>query len=580
LYTILPQYPRTRTASPVGGAPGLSEAPILPALRPADVLLPWAIGPSQTPTKWDPTDPNREPRSTYLAKEWTTLAEAAALAFDYIKLNDLNPGDPSDDQSWKLGIAAVLDRGRLRITNAPAPFNNQATDPDELGFPDAASATLRTSTPPLDRGIPSAMAVIDKFRTMPHGGTNSPVYGTININTAPASVLRMLPMATAMDANRGAIDNGPLHSWMTHGLVDNDIDADGLGTRTTQDQPQQDAPMTSQGFAALTRATNRVFDSRSILRNKPDTVWDVAAAIEAYRDKNAVYTMPSFDGTNRYIADFAEGNGGVTYTTSRFDDDARRFQTEHRGIREEPGFRSIGELLAVRLRPMPATPSGGINLADPARTKLPVPKTENELRDMPVAAQLSIDRFARDLQPADYTFQRRGIDNSGALIDVNQEWQVPMALSALATPEPLSTAFLTNYPLPDNRPVGWLQGETTPSPAPNRTGKPPKLYVDPATLANMKPSSVKDGYEENLLVANAMLNAVSVRSDIFCAYFVLHGYQQSDVEGLSRDAGAPSAAQPMVPTLKRRYMMVVDRSNVTKTGDKPKILLFQELPME
>jgi hypothetical protein len=96
----------------------------------------------------------------------------------------------------------------------------------------------------------------------------------------------------------------------------------------------------------------------------------------------------------------------------------------------------------------------------------------------------------------------------------------------------------------------------------------------------MKPSSVKDGYEENLLVANAMLNAVSVRSAIFCAYFVLHGYQQSDVEGLSRDAGAPSAAQPMVPTLKRRYMMVVDRSNVTKTGDKPKILLFQELPME
>ncbi|MFN9929938.1 MAG: hypothetical protein ACK54T_04585 [bacterium] len=575
LYTVLPQYPRTRSASPVGGAPGLSEAPILPPLRPADVLLPWAIGPSQTPT-----EAGTLPRSLHLAKEWTTLAEAAALAFDYIKLDELNPGDPSDDQSWKLGIAAVLDRGRLRITNAPAPFNNQATAPNELGFPIATAVPSTHPTPPLDRGIPSAMAVIDKFRTMPHGGTNSPVYGTININTAPASVLRMLPMATAMDANRGAIDNGPLHSWMTHGLVDNDIDADGLGTRTTQDQPQQDAPMTSQGFAALTRATNRVFDSRSILRNKPDTVWDVAAAIEAYRDKNAVYTMPSFDGTNRYIADFAEGNGGVTYTTSRFDDDARRFQTEHRGIREEPGFRSIGELLAVRLRPMPATPSGGINLADPARTKLPVPKTENELRDMPVAAQLSIDRFARDLQPADYTFQRRGIDNSGALIDVNQEWQVPMALSALATPEPLSTAFLTNYPLPDNRPVGWLQGETTPSPAPNRTGKPPKLYVDPATLANMKPSSVKDGYEENLLVANAMLNAVSVRSDIFCAYFVLHGYQQSDVEGLSRDAGAPSAAQPMVPTLKRRYMMVVDRSNVTKTGDKPKILLFQELPME
>jgi hypothetical protein len=68
------------------------------------------------------------------------------------------------------------------------------------------------------------------------------------------------------------------------------------------------------------------------------------------------------------------------------------------------------------------------------------------------------------------------------------------------------------------------------------------------------------------------LNVVDVRSDIYAVWFVVHGYQRADVEGLRPE-------EPMVPSVARRYLMIVDRSNVTKLGDKPKILAIKQLPL-
>jgi hypothetical protein len=79
-------------------------------------------------------------------------------------------------------------------------------------------------------------------------------------------------------------------------------------------------------------------------------------------------------------------------------------------------------------------------------------------------------------------------------------------------------------------------------------------------------------YEDKLLVANGMLNAVSTRSDYFAVWFVMHGYKESDVRGLGNTV-------PMVPSIARRFVMVVDRSSVTQKGQKPRIVLFREVPM-
>jgi hypothetical protein len=83
---------------------------------------------------------------------------------------------------------------------------------------------------------------------------------------------------------------------------------------------------------------------------------------------------------------------------------------------------------------------------------------------------------------------------------------------------------------------------------------------------------VIDDYDEQLALFNGMANTVTVRSDVYAIWFVLHGYAREDVEGLRPE-------DPLTPSVARRYLMVVDRSNVRRAGDKPKVLLFDELPL-
>lgn len=83
---------------------------------------------------------------------------------------------------------------------------------------------------------------------------------------------------------------------------------------------------------------------------------------------------------------------------------------------------------------------------------------------------------------------------------------------------------------------------------------------------------IDDDYSERLALANAVMASSSVRSDVFAVWFIVHGYRESDVKGLGVN-------DPMVPSVARRFVMVVDRSNVTKPGDEPRIVLFKEVPL-
>lgn len=88
--------------------------------------------------------------------------------------------------------------------------------------------------------------------------------------------------------------------------------------------------------------------------------------------------------------------------------------------------------------------------------------------------------------------------------------------------------------------------------------------VDPST-------KMKDSFVERLQVAASASNALSTRSDFFAVWFIVRGYRPSDVTGLSQN-------DPMVPSVQRRFVMVLDRSNVVKYGQKPRILLLKEVP--
>ncbi|MBX9737203.1 MAG: hypothetical protein K2X32_09780, partial [Phycisphaerales bacterium] len=98
---------------------------------------------------------------------------------------------------------------------------------------------------------------------------------------------------------------------------------------------------------------------------------------------------------------------------------------------------------------------------------------------------------------------------------------------------------------------------------------------DPQAIAGFtKPSNdVSDFYGMDTDIASKMLATASVRSDTFAVWFTMDGYRESDTQGLE-------ITDPLVPTIRKRYVMVVDRSNVTEKGQSPRVLLFRELPTE
>jgi hypothetical protein len=83
---------------------------------------------------------------------------------------------------------------------------------------------------------------------------------------------------------------------------------------------------------------------------------------------------------------------------------------------------------------------------------------------------------------------------------------------------------------------------------------------------------VKDDWDEKLQIAAAAMGSATVRSDMFAVWFVVHGYQKSDTEGLKPE-------DVLTPSVAKRYLMVLDRSNVTRKGEKPRVVLFTEVPL-
>jgi len=104
------------------------------------------------------------------------------------------------------------------------------------------------------------------------------------------------------------------------------------------------------------------------------------------------------------------------------------------------------------------------------------------------------------------------------------------------------------------------------------TGNEHRVGVDSQLYDGTKVSTVANSYSEKLAVLTAVSNTVTNRSDLFAVWFVVNGYQRSDVENLN-------ATDPMIPSVQRRFFMVVDRSEVVKQGQKPRIVLMRELPM-
>lgn len=94
--------------------------------------------------------------------------------------------------------------------------------------------------------------------------------------------------------------------------------------------------------------------------------------------------------------------------------------------------------------------------------------------------------------------------------------------------------------------------------------------------------TISDDFQEKLLIASGVMNSVTVRSDMFAVWFVVNGYTEADTQNLhpfNQNELTNGIIDPLVPSVAKRYLMVVDRSNVTRVGQKPRIVMFTEVPM-
>jgi hypothetical protein len=97
------------------------------------------------------------------------------------------------------------------------------------------------------------------------------------------------------------------------------------------------------------------------------------------------------------------------------------------------------------------------------------------------------------------------------------------------------------------------------------------LYAATGSTTRDQADEINNEFDEKLAIMNAAAGSVTTRSDVFAVWFLIHGYQRTDVENIG--------GKPMVPSVARRFMMIVDRSNVTAIGQKPRVLVFKEVPL-
>lgn len=398
--------------------------------RLADLLLPMGIGPMQDPgADLELIDDD----------QWLTLSEAMAIAMGYSQtlatatvLDDLPSMYIGLGRDDPVGNRSALTRGQLFVDDF-VPFYDTNSDgiydPYALGGDDM----------PWGIRITPAMRILDLAVGFDRATASlaRPLFGTLNINTAPLEVLRTLPMLSppiGLDPLLGAGSLTPFGS--------------------------------TTGFWWWNSVASLTGDA--VLHNENS---DIAATLVGYRDRVRLFTRSPEGAAAGVPLDFLSSQATGLSGPPGYDriDTGRGTAIGFTGTTERPGFRSIGELLA--------------------------------LRDLNSSGLHDIDRLLFD-GAGDHPL---GVD---------------------------STRYGPNGTLDDG---------------------------------------MDDDYDEQFALANGVFNTISVGSDFYAVWFLLHGYTEQDTQ-VDDD-------EPLVPSVARRFVMVVDRSNVIRRGERPKILLFREVPV-
>ncbi len=515
-----------------GGVPPLASAPAIrrsrnPALfsRSADFLLPLAVGawfdPSRTGSDLTATTVSQNARdwatsanlgSTAADREasWMTLSEALALACGYY-----SPQDPRDP-FFEFGIYSDL--------TPPSPLYNPTHPPKA----DRGHLVLNAFTPyllktggvaqPLGSGVPFALSIIDQFRAAIGVSSTPKLVGTVSI---PQEQTR------SVSYGGGSTD---IATEQSRAMLTR---REGNGNINTQNLTvMRSVPMLTpedDNTSFFQTATNyysagggvKLFDATA---NKD---YDIAPTLKAYRDmcredylERFGVEARSIDFTPTSLADLVSRWRKTQYGDPQYVDLFRR---------ESRGFKSLGELAAVNI---------------PWKT---LPSTIQD----PVLDPNSIFRFGERDQRTQQAAPYYSILNlpTGTLGNARTAQRISFQPNLLSS---------RSY----NLDLNGVPDATAPIVHGNSTAK---YYA-------LGGNELRNGYQEKLAIVNALTNTVSVRSDVFTVYFVIHGYTPDDCD--------VESTQSLVPSVAKRYVMIVDRSNVVAGADKPRILMLKEVPMQ
>ncbi|MEM0984336.1 MAG: hypothetical protein AAGI17_10340 [Planctomycetota bacterium] len=530
--------------------------------RVTDLLLALGVGPSMRMNTL-----GASPRDLG-AVEWTTTGEAlaAVLGLEAPTFYDPMSADyePFYGDLWEPGNGpngsdlAILDNGHLHLDRW-VPFLNADSDANLIFNPNPGTGGDQAVHPALPAalrvldgvdGLPIAVRDLDNPTAGPFGEINLDLSdetfaarfqpGKININTAPLSVLRMLPgLSPALTPSL----SGESQEWAMRAFSGSGISMSALGS--FQDGQYRDA---QNGFGA-NPPVPLTARPRDLAANFEATRPDLAAVLQGYRDRQAAqvriasqvndgmsifhpglnYGPLPFDVTQPTTFPVA-GSGLNMFYTNFINEPIPDISLDYavrvgrqqlsgaRGLRATPGFSSPAEVLAASV--MDEERYADITNGAP----------DESLRAL---RHLSMDYLGRDVS---------GVD--------------PLAQHA------------TGNDLGLNGLEGGVFGNATQTGLiPARAARRNIAVRDPAVI-----DDVANDIAEKLGIASGLLNVIDVRSDVYAVWFKIRGYRRSDVEGLDDD-------DLMTPSIERRYVMVIDRSNVTEPGEAPDILVFQEVPL-
>jgi hypothetical protein len=528
--------------------------------RVTDILTPMAIGPEYDPLGDPGFDGGvDDDNDIKLPGRYLTLSEAFALAlgYDQLDLEDVDSDgiadgdDTLDDTIYNR--FAFFDAYRRKAGDRPGqPASGEfeyAFDRFQLWL-DKFVPFVDTNTdgffdPTLDvrlgEGVTPAMKLLDSVQTLTDANTNTvlgrAIPGRININTASLTTLRTIGMLS------------PNSSWDPFGVPENwawrmanqygSVAAD---SGSFNIQPYVDWTRTNLGLPdlSLMDSAPTIMAYRDRLRqieyrlsSMPPSLQGVGATLQNY---GFVSEDDPLDPGDIYVV---QPNEEALAFENHKNDFGRQMLTGITALREMPGFSSPGELIAARFR------SDLDDVFDSRR----MPFTGAEV------APNQLDYLGRDTRQA----------NPIALKTYEFGNNTPQAFRTL-----LESRLYADY-----------------NPFTNSTYNRNKVYFG---------DEIGNDYDEQLVLTSQLMNLVTTRSDLFAVWFIVRGYTEADVSNLRGDVntiGDPSA-DPMLPSLEKRYLMIVDRSKVgtwiDRNGDgieqeeseivsEPEIVLLREIPM-